>query len=136
VDFAGGKTWYRWVNYVPPDKGGLQGLATAWQRRYSPAAPDKVSRLMVLVHLLVSSTVCCTCCRCSGALPLPASAHAAAAQLGFASPHISSMPTCVLLLLRLFIGAAPGALLVVPAVASLNTCSSSSVGVGIILYDA
>jgi hypothetical protein len=43
VAFAGGKTWYRWVNYVPPDAGGLGGLLTTWQRRYSPAAPDKVS---------------------------------------------------------------------------------------------
>lgn len=45
VSFAGGKTWYRWVNYVPPEAGGLGGLLTSWQRRYSPAAPDKVSEL-------------------------------------------------------------------------------------------
>jgi len=42
VSFAGGKTWYRWVNYVPPASGGLGGVLTSWQRRYSPAAPDKV----------------------------------------------------------------------------------------------
>jgi hypothetical protein len=42
VDFAGGKTWYRWVNYVPPaGKGGLFARLT---RRYSPVAPDKVRR--------------------------------------------------------------------------------------------
>lgn len=55
VDFAGGKTWYRWVNFVPPDKGGLQGLATAWQRRYSPAAPDKVSKCSIVGGMLAHS---------------------------------------------------------------------------------
>lgn len=44
IDFAGGKSWYRYVNYAPPASSGLFGRL---QRAYSPVAEDKLPVLVL-----------------------------------------------------------------------------------------